>query len=373
MSRPLGGLASVLAGVATAVLMAALATSGATGAVRGDNARQSDEKRFFAGLPYTGEFASPQILVTKGRYFAVATNEDGNNLPVMHSNDLRTWIPRAPLPEYYRYRSWAGFNDAMPQPAAWAATRYIDGANRYGIWAPAIAKMSGQYVAAYAAMVSGDEGRRCISLAYADYPEGPYTDVSKAPIVCSTETRGSIDPDLIRVGKRNYLIWKNSGVKGSVRTQVWVRQLNADATAFKTGSQPRPLLVTGREWEGNVIEAPDMIRYDGRFYLFYSGNSYTSAEYATGYAICRHVTGPCRRPVGKPLLATNTTVVGPGGAAPFRSLDGRLRLAYHAWSAPEVGATAAPLCSTCPPRRMHIATLVAKPNGLLKVKRLRLP
>jgi hypothetical protein len=115
-----------------------------------------------------------------------------------------------------------------------------------------------------------------------------------------------------------------------------------------------------------------MIKYAGRFYLFYSGNSYTSAKYATGYAVCRHVTGPCKRRVRKPLLATNSTVVGPGGAAPFRSLDGRLRLAYHAWSAREVGSTAAPLCSACPPRRMHIATLVAKPNGLLKVRRLRL-
>lgn len=333
--------------------------------------RQSDERRFFAGVPYTGEFASPQVLVDGGRYYAVATNEDGNNLPVMSSGDLGTWIPRAPLPDYSLYRNWAGYNDALPRPASWAATRWQDGARRYGVWAPAIAEMGGRYVAAYAAIVSWKKMRLCISLAYADHPEGKYTDTSTKPLVCSSDPRGSIDPDLISVGGKHYLIWKNAGVKGSAPTTTWIRQLDRTATRFADGSKPHLLLKTEQAWEGNVTEAPDMIRYGGRFYLFYAGNSYTSRAYATGYAICATVTGPCTRPTTKPLLRTNNVVVGPGGAAPFRDLEGQLRLAYHAWSAAEVGSSTPGICGTCPPRRLHIATLVPGSDGTLRVTALR--
>lgn len=360
-----------LVATATALLVAAALSPVLAGSPAGAVTRESDERRFFAGVPYTGEFASPQVLVDGGRYYAVATNEDGNNLPAMSSDDLRTWIPRAPLPDYSLYRSWAGFNDALPRPASWAATRWKDGARRYGVWAPAIARMGGRYVAAYAAVVSWKRMRLCISLAHADHPEGKYTDASTKPIVCSSDPRGSIDPDLIRVGRKNYLIWKNAGVKGSSPTTTWIRQLNAKATKFAAGSKAHQLLRTAQAWEGNVTEAPDMIRYGGRFYLFYSGNAYTTRAYATGYAICAKVTGPCTRPTTKPLLKTNKVVVGPGGAAPFQDLDGRLRLAYHAWSSAEVGSSTPGICGTCPQRRLYVATLVPGSDGRLDVAALR--
>jgi beta-xylosidase len=332
--------------------------------------------RFFAGVPYDGEYASPQVLVDDGRYYAYATNVDGKNLPVMHSEDLETWVPREPLPDYRRYSGWQLYNDALPKPARWADTIWRNGKHRYGLWAPAVAEMGGRYVAAYSAIVNWRKMRLCISLAYADHPEGVFTDTSRRPIVCSKDTRGSIDPDLIRVGKRNYLIWKNSGIKRVKPTKIWIRRLNARATAFQPGSRAHRLLTTAQPWEGNVIEAPDMIRYQNRFYLFYSGNTYTTDRYATGYAICKTVHGPCKRARRSPLLATNNVVVGPGGAAPFVDLEGRLRLAYHAWTAGRVGYTKRPAACRdtpegCPQRRMHIATLTVKRNGKLAVTALR--
>lgn len=370
-TRPRGRPVRALAVTLTVLLATAALAPATAGSEVGALTTGSDEGRFFAGVPYRGEFASPQVLVDGGRYYAVATNEDGNNLPAMSSDDLRTWIPRAPLPDYSLYRNWAGFNDALPRPASWAATRWKDGARRYGVWAPAIARMGGRYVAAYAAVVSWKKMRLCVSLAHADHPEGKYTDASTKPIVCSSDPRGSIDPDLISVGGKNYLIWKNAGVKGSTPTTTWIRQLDDTATKFATGSEAHLLLRTAQAWEGNVTEAPDMIRHDGRFYLFYSGNSYTTRAYATGYAICAKVTGPCTRPTTKPLLSTNKVVVGPGGAAPFRDLEGRLRLAYHAWSGAEVGSSTPGLCGTCPPRRLYVATLVPGAGGALSVAALR--
>ena len=349
----------------------AVTVTGALTSVTPTQAVESDEDRFFAGVPYTGEFASPQVFAEDGRYYAVATNEDGNNLPAMHSDDLVTWIPRDPLPDYQLYRSWSGFNDAMPKAASWAATKVMDGRRRYSVWAPAIARMGGRYVAAYAAMVNFTKRRLCISLAHADAPEGKYTDSSDEPIVCSSDTHGSIDPDLIKVEGRNYLIWKNSGVKGSVPTRTWIRRLNRSATAFRSGSKAHQLLTTTQSWEGNVTEAPDLVEHDGRFYLFYSGNSYTSRAYATGYAVCESVLGPCTKPTDRPLLATGKKVVGPGGAAGFVDAEGNLVLAFHAWSTSEVGDSTPNICGTCPPRRLHLATLAADDDGLLSVTSVR--
>lgn len=93
-----------------------------------------------------------------------------------------------------------------------------------------------------------DRGRY-YAFATADHPEGKYVDRSSEPIVCSSETRGSIDPDLIKVGKRNFLIWKNSGIRASKPTQIWVRELNASATGFGSGSTAHHLLTTQQPWE----------------------------------------------------------------------------------------------------------------------------
>ena len=44
-------------------------------------------------------------------------------------------------------------------------------------------------------------------------------------------------------------------------------------------------------WEGSIVEAPFLWKHNGRYYLFYSGNGYGSAEYAIGYAVADAVAG----------------------------------------------------------------------------------
>ena len=51
------------------------------------------------------------------------------------------------------------------------------------------------------------------------------------------------------------------------------------------------LIQNDQRWEGKVVEAPFMWKHAGRYYLFYSGNSYQSPEYAVGYAVADHITG----------------------------------------------------------------------------------
>jgi hypothetical protein len=122
-----------------------------------------------------------------------------------------------------------------------------------------------------------------------------------------------------------------------------------------------------------VVENPAMIRFHKKLYLFYSANGFGTPRYATGYSICKKVTGRCKRS-GR-LLVSNTSLSGPGGATPFLDRSGRLRLAYHAWTAGNVGYPATDACLTssagCAQRRMYVATLgrVGK-KGHLRVTRL---
>ena len=68
-----------------------LALLGSLGGSLGPAVAAPGSDRFWAGLPYAGEFGAPSIIREGGVYYAYATNLDGNNLPVMTSTDLVTW------------------------------------------------------------------------------------------------------------------------------------------------------------------------------------------------------------------------------------------------------------------------------------------
>jgi beta-xylosidase len=325
--------------------------------------------RFWAGLPYAGEFGAPSIIRDGGVYYAYATNLDGNNLPVMTSTDLESWSARAPWPLEAGYSSWAGYNDAMPFPASWAARLPPNG--KPGVWAPAVVELAGRYVNAYAVQTSRRSNRHCLTLATSALPDGPFVDASGGPLYCSGDPMGSIDPAwLVRKG-RVYLIWKNAGVPGGKPTQVVAQQMTSDGLAFAPGTRPTVLLSTAERWEGNVIEAPSPIVYDGRIYLFYSGNRYVTSRYAIGYAVCRKPLGPCERRSSEPLLASDGAVAGPGAQTPVVDDAGRLRLAYSAWRAGRVGYQSPARCRNsaagCNQRRLYVATLRARADGTLRV------
>lgn len=332
----------LLATATTALLAAVGLALGAPGTASADDAPGTSSERFHAGEPYTGMFADPSVLRTQGRYYGVATNHDGLNLPLMTSEDLATWTPRAPLADAEAWTGWSGYNDAMPTRPAWAVQAQADRANRFSQWAPSLARVGDTYVAAYSAARTLDDLRRsCIGLATSETPEGPYAPVSDEPTVCfEGSPRGVIDPDVhvLRDG-RAFLLWKQEGIVDVQEPALMVQRLSRDGTRLKTGSQPRRLLELVRgTWKGGVIENPSMVRHHGRTYLFYSAHDWHSGDYAIGYATCRGPLGPCvDRTHDAPLIASDETVAGPGGADAFTDLDGGLRLAYAGWQPGRVG------------------------------------
>lgn len=305
---------------------------------------------FVPGQAYRGTFPDPTVVRVGRTYVAHATTTANLSLPTLVSTDLRTWTARP---------------DAMVQPGGWVAQRPRgDGTTYSPTWAPSVASIPGHgWAAAYSAPWSRT-GQRCIAIAHGSSALGPFTDSTTWPLTCGFAGT-AIDPQLFRDGSRTYLLMKSRGTPH----RLAVRQLNADATGFAAGSVWRTILVPRDAWEGGVVENPAMVRFNRRLYLFWSGNAFDTARYATGYAVCRTVVGPCRRK-GR-LLATNRALAGPGGATPFFDAAGRLRLAYHAFRVAEAPQLTSPECAAstnaCPPRRLYVATLAPARKGRLRV------
>ena len=313
---------------------------------------------FEPGKPYDQNFPDPSVFfdAATGRYYAYATTTGGSYIPAMSSADASTWIARHayPQPACVGGESDPFFNDSLPCPAAWSPD-LGSGRLAKAIWAPGVARIGGHFVMFYAARVDRNNGRFCLSVATSPDPLGPFVDRSSAPLHCDSDPNGSIDPQpfVDPTTGTPYLIWKSEGVPGSAPTRLWVRQLSADGTSFAAGSTQREVLATTQPWEGNVIENPSMVRYGGRWLLFYSGNEWNSASYATGVAFCDSPVGPCFKSPHNPVLRSEGSILGPGAPSAFVDAGGSLRLAHHYWLAPHVGYPSDPGCDGIDPRTGH--------------------
>ena len=65
--------------------------------------------------------------------------------------------------------------------------------------------------------------------------------------------------------------------------------------------------------------------------------SWDATSYAEGVAHCTTATGPCRRSYTSPVVASRSTMVGPGSGTPFQDASGGWSLAFQAWESPYVG------------------------------------
>ena len=86
-------------------------------------------------------------------------------------------------------------------------------------------------------------------------------------------------------------------------------------------------------WEGQLVEAPVMVKRDGTYLVFYSANDYGSEQYAVGVASAPSITGPYAKEP-EPLLSTASTdgrYLGPGGQDVLSTSDGDL-IFFHGWN-----------------------------------------
>ncbi len=378
---------------------------------------------FEGGKQWFGDFGDPHVVTVDGTYYAYGSPTGGRVLPVLTSTDTvnwtihRRWSDAGPpgrsgysvaadeaIPEEIRAwvpprapndleRDWGRYdnNDALVKGPSWGLPDPSNWLNRT-IWAPGVARIGSSWYAYYAvktqATVPGfPYGRFCLSVAKASHPLGPFRDITGSkPLWCdqaAVHPGGSIDPFpfVDPVGGQAYLLWKASGKPGARSSALMAMPLGNNG--FPLPGRPPVALLTTNEggWEGTTIENPAMIRYQGRYYLFYSGNSSDPRDadgysaYASGYALCpAGPRWPCaRQSVAKPLIGNSSKEWGTGGATPFVTASGKLHVAYaFFWPGERRGEY--PTGAGRHPRRLNVARMQVRDTGrLLAVRRPWVP
>lgn len=265
----------------------------------------------FTNPVYASNFPDPMVVPDDaGGFWALGTNGNGSNVQTLRSEDLTTW-EQGP--------------DALPDLPDWTTPGKV--------WAPEVVERAGGGEALYYTS-TGPDGVQCVGVALGKEPEGPFTDDTSKPLVCEEDQGGTIDahPFVASDGGR-YLYWKNDGNAVGVDTYLSVAELGSSGTRLTGG--PRRLFKQDLPWEGSLVEAPFVWEDRGRFHLFYSANDYGSEDYAVGHAVADSPLGPFTKDA-EPVLATNDVAAGPGHCSLFE-VDGRVWMAYHAWTPGEIG------------------------------------
>jgi hypothetical protein len=92
----------------------------------------------------------------------------------------------------------------------------------------------------------------------------------------------------------------------------------------------RIVLTNDLDWEGHLIEGPFVTRREGRYWLFYAGNDFSTPSYGIGVAVADHPLGPYAKQ-GEPLLRSTREWTAPGHASVADGTDGRPQLFFHAF------------------------------------------
>jgi beta-xylosidase len=253
------------------------------------------------------------VLRIGGTYHAYATQGNNENVQTLTSTDLI---------------KWTSGKDALPQVGGWAAPG--------NTWAPEVIKIGAQYVMYYVAH-DNRSAKQCIGRAVSASPAGPFRDRSSEALVCQPPLGGSIDPDPVRAADGAlYLYWKNDGNCCGAPVHLWGQRLSADGSQLI--GKRTALLSNTRPWQGNLVEAPEMVVRNGGYTLFYSANNYASTNYGIGYATCRGPLGPCTDRSTASLIPSNNVAAGPGHCFVLQLPDGRWWMLYHAWPPDAIGS-----------------------------------
>ncbi len=240
----------------------------------------------------------------RGHYICATTSGDApDSFPLMVSDDLEHW-------------QQDGFIFPEGQRPDWAVRDF---------WAPEVHKVGDAYVAYYTAR--DRTGHLCIGAARAEDPLGPYTDLGR-PLVREEEV-GVIDANFFKDDNgRQYLIWKEDGNDNGRPTPLVIRELRPDGMGFV--GEGTDLITNDLPWEGNLVEAPWMIKRDGQYYLFYSANAYYDDRYCVGVARSDSLAGPFEKsPL--PILHSDEEWAGPGHGSVVVDPEGRDVFIYHSW------------------------------------------
>ena len=256
-----------------------------------------------------GDFPDPSVIRVGEDYYATATTGGWSPFfSIAHSRDLV---------------NWKIVGSVFPKKPTWAKGDF---------WAPEIAEDEGKFYIFYTARRDDGKGKKgtlCVAVAVAEKPDGVYAD--KGALVC--QEMGSIDAFFIRdENNKPFLVWKEDG--NDRQQPTWLYAQGLDESLTKLVGKPKKLFRNeGSGWENHVIEGADIVRKNGWFYMFYSGNACCgrSCNYALGVARSKTLLGKWEKNPANPILAANEVWQCPGHGTIVKTPDGADFLLYHAY------------------------------------------
>lgn len=114
----------------------------------------------------------------------------------------------------------------------------------------------------------------------------------------------------------------------AMTTPVRAQRISADGRSLL--GEDVIVLKNDQDWEGHLIEGPFVTRQQGRFWLFYAGNDFSTPSYGIGVAVADHPLGPYTKQP-EPLLRSTREWVAPGHASVAPGVDGQPQLFFHAF------------------------------------------
>lgn len=184
----------------------------------------------------------------------------------------------------------------------------------------------------FSAALQWKEGTHCIGVATADRIQGPF--ISDEKVFACPLREGAIDADGFKDENGNrFVVYKidgnsighggscNNGFSPLKDTPIMLQAVTGDG---KTKIGP-PIKILDRTAEdGPLVEAPSLAFLNGRYFLFYSSQCWSSKIYNIKVAVAESVEGPYGR-IGTLLSTGRLDLISPGGA----DLAGSV-MVYHA-------------------------------------------
>ena len=257
--------------------------------------------------------ADPFIYEHEGTYYLTGTTDVNLGIDYYTSHDLVTWKFGGAL--FHRTPDYPGTNS---------------------FWAPEVREYKGRFYLTYSCWF--DEFNRLMScLAMSDRPEGPFTplyspwfDIDGQAIDCHI----FVDDD---PRQTPYLFYSRNGSRdGYAYGEVWGVRLQDDLSGFD--GEPRLIGQADQPWElvcrdnNRCNEDPFVIKYEGTYYMTYSGNDTGQSHYGVGVATAPHPLGPWFKYDDNPQMITDFSrgISSPGHNSIITSPDGsELFIVYH--------------------------------------------